>query len=163
MCSFCKESQFRMCKLTYSFHTQWSCSQCRISYVHAAWYKFNFHPAWTEMIRRTMRVWSLRWKGNVLKCLIIQFKQSLQISLRFGSLYSCGYRFDFSSFKVLSFNLSLSNCISSMIPKASKITFLYYHAANYKTVHVIFHHWLDMSGRGRRLCGLPLSMLVSQM
>ena len=40
--------------------------------------------------------------------------------------------------------------------------FLYYHAANYKTVHVIFHHWLlceqsasgflDMSGRGRRLC-----------
>ena len=40
--------------------------------------------------------------------------------------------------------------------------FLYYHAANYKTVHVIFHHWLlceqsasgflDMSERGRRLC-----------
>ena len=60
------------------------------------------------MIRRTMRVWSLRWKGNVLKCLIIQFKQSLQVSLRFASLYPCGYRFDFSSFKVLSFNLSLS-------------------------------------------------------
>ena len=115
----------------------------------------------------------MRWKGNVLKCLIIQFKQSLQVSLRFASMYPCGYRFDFSSFKVLSFNLSLSNCISSMIPKASKITFLYYHAANYKTVHVIFHHWLpceqsassflDMSGRGRRLCRLPRQFILSML
>ena len=115
----------------------------------------------------------MRWKGNVLKCLIIQFKQSLQVSLRFASLYPCGYRFDFSSFKVLSFNLSLSNCISSMIPKASKITFLYYHAANYKTVHVIFHHWLpceqsassflDMSGRGRRLCRPPRQFILSML
>ena len=115
----------------------------------------------------------MRWKGNVLKCLIIQFKQSLQVSLRFASLYPCGYRFDFSSFKVLSFNLSLSSCISSMIPKASKITFLYYHAANYKTVHVIFHHWLpceqsassflDMSGRGRRLCRLPRQFILSML
>ena len=115
----------------------------------------------------------MRWKGNVLKCLIIQFKQSLQVSLRFASLYPCGYRFDFSSFKVLSFNLSLSNCISSMIPKASKITYLYYHAANYKTVHVIFHHWLpceqsassflDMSGRGRRLCRLPRQFILSML
>ena len=115
----------------------------------------------------------MRWKGNVLKCLIIQFKQSLQVSLRFASMYPCGYRFDFSSFKVLSFNLSLSNCISSVIPEASKITFLYYHAAYYKTVHVIFHHWLpceqsassflDMLGRGRRLCRPPRQFILSML
>ena len=29
----------------------------------------------------------------------------MQVLLRFASLYPCGYRFDFSSFKVLSFNL----------------------------------------------------------
>ena len=68
--SLCKESQFCVCKLsTYPFHTQWSCMHCKIIYVHAAWksdvLQYNFHPAWTEMIRRKMRVRLVRSKGNV--------------------------------------------------------------------------------------------------
>ena len=55
------------------------------------------------------------------KCLEMSDNPVQTIIAGFASLYPCGYRFDFSSFKVLSFNLSLSNCISSMIPKASKI------------------------------------------
>ena len=67
---FCKESQFSVYKLsTYPFHTQWSCMHCKIIYVHAAWksdvLQYNFHLAWTEMIRRKMRVRLVRSKGNV--------------------------------------------------------------------------------------------------
>ena len=71
MCSsLCKESQFCVYKLsTYPFHTQWSCMHCKIIYLHAAWksdvLQYNFHSAWTEMIRRKMRVWLVRSKGNV--------------------------------------------------------------------------------------------------
>ena len=68
--SLCKESQFCVYKLsTYPFHTQWPCMHCKIIYVHAAWksdvLQYNFHPAWTEMIRRKMRVRLVRSKGNV--------------------------------------------------------------------------------------------------
>ena len=58
--SLCKESQFCVCKLsTYPLHTgSFMCMPLGTSDV----LYYNFHSAWTEMIRRKKRVWSLRWK-----------------------------------------------------------------------------------------------------